>query len=242
LDKKNKSEQRQTLGEEQRADATVPATVGPEKRLPRMVRRPNARFSAAVKRTFLQYIAQGYCVEASCRAAGVSSCTIYAHKAKDPEFAAAYAEAQAANIGVVDDEIRRRAIEGWLEPVYQGGELVGHVRKYSDPLLTLLAKSRDARYREKTALEVSGPGGSPVQLLASRIVAFARHEREAMADYLRAVVLGEDLPAIEPGLLQALAESLPGAVVAAQYSTVPDNVLEALAAGSGVHDDGVDHV
>lgn len=206
-----------------------------------MVKRPNARFGPEVKRAFLAHISEGYCVEASCRAAGIGTSIVYRHKARDPEFAAAFAEAQAASLGIVDDEIRRRAIEGWLEPVYQGGELVGHVRKYSDPLLTLLAKSRDARYRDKTALEVSGPGGSPIQLLASRIVAFARHEREAMAEYLRAVVLGEDLPAIEPGLLQALAESLPGAITQAQLQHVPQGVLEAMADGAGLHDDGIDH-
>jgi hypothetical protein len=42
----------------------------------------------------------------------------------------------------IEDEMLRRGVEGWDEPVYQKGELVGHVRKYSDQMLAQLHRIR----------------------------------------------------------------------------------------------------
>jgi hypothetical protein len=52
-------------------------------------------------------------------------------------------------------EIRRRAIEGWNDPVYQMGQRVGSVRKYSDVLLIFLAKRLMPEYRDKVTLDVN---------------------------------------------------------------------------------------
>ena len=45
-------------------------------------------------------------------------------------------------------ECDRRALEGWDEPVYRKGQVMGIVRKYSDVLLIFRMKKLDPSYRE----------------------------------------------------------------------------------------------
>jgi hypothetical protein len=56
----------------------------------------------------------------------------------------------------LEREAIRRAVDGWDEPVYQGGILVGVKRKFSDSLLIFMLKGvRQEKYRE-TSQEVTG--------------------------------------------------------------------------------------
>ncbi len=73
----------------------------------------------------------------------------------DEAFTFAYHIADEAANRHIEAEIRRRAIDGWEEPVYQQGNLVGTVRKYSDTLLIFYAKRRMPEYREKHQLDVT---------------------------------------------------------------------------------------
>lgn len=62
-------------------------------------------------------------------------------------------------MGVVslEAEARRRAMDGVDEPVYHKGEVVGHVRKYSDTLLIFLLKAhRPHKYRDNYKIEHGG--------------------------------------------------------------------------------------
>lgn len=70
----------------------------------------------------------------------------------------------AKSIGVerLEDEARRRAMDGVLEPVYSYGEKVGHIRKYSDSLLMFLIKGHKKQYVDR--YEVSGPDGTPIRV------------------------------------------------------------------------------
>lgn len=54
------------------------------------------------------------------------------------------------------DEMKRRAVDGVDEPVYQGGVLVGTKRVYSDSLLLAMAKRFDPDFIERKQLEVAG--------------------------------------------------------------------------------------
>ncbi|RNE91427.1 hypothetical protein EBL85_13610 [Marichromatium sp. AB32] len=72
------------------------------------------------------------------RTACVSS--FYWTRNRDPEFAAEWDTALAEASADVELEIHRRAVEGYEEPVYQKGELVGTITRYSDRLLELRAK------------------------------------------------------------------------------------------------------
>lgn len=68
----------------------------------------------------------------------------------DPDFAAQLEQAKVQVVETYEQEIHRRGVEGWDEPVYQGGKLVGVVRKYSDVLLIFRTKAlAPDRYRDR---------------------------------------------------------------------------------------------
>ena len=85
----------------------------------------------------------------ACNEAGIDLSTPYKWKKRYPAFAEKFAEAEQRSNDSIDMEIYRRAIEGWKEPMVSAGQYVCDVTKYSDSMLTLLAKSRMKKYREK---------------------------------------------------------------------------------------------
>lgn len=102
-------------------------------------------------------------VSEACKAAGVGRTTHYRWLGEDEAYEKAFFEAKDAAIHVLEEEALRRAIDGWDEPVYQGGELVGTKRKYSDTLLIWMGKAMaPKRHRDRT--EISGEGGGPIQV------------------------------------------------------------------------------
>lgn len=110
---------------------------------------------------FLDALADTCHVTDAAKTAGVSRRTVYDHRAAHPEFAAAWDEAKVVGADALEDEAVRRAKEGTLKPVFQGGELVGHVREYSDTLLIFLLKgAKPAKYRER--FELTGKDGAPL--------------------------------------------------------------------------------
>lgn len=115
---------------------------------------------------FLAYIEQNKScsVREACEHVGVKRKQVRHLKRVDDEFAADYREARGyANEHIVA-EISRRAIEGWDEPVFHNGEIVGEIRKYDGRLLTLLAKAYVPEFRDVTRLEHTGPGGGPLEV------------------------------------------------------------------------------
>jgi len=99
----------------------------------------------------------------ACKEVGIARRTFYLWIKTDKKFLAAYQEAQEEAIESLEKEARRRAIEGTLEPVYQGGKRVGAIRKYSDTLLIFLLKgAKPEKYRDRH--EVTGAKGGPIQV------------------------------------------------------------------------------
>jgi hypothetical protein len=88
------------------------------------------------------------------RAVQISAAHLHAWK-QQPAFAKAYALAHEIAVDMAEDELLRRATEGVLEPVFQGGRLVGGVRKYSDNLLITYLKAQRAAYKDKTDVTVT---------------------------------------------------------------------------------------
>jgi hypothetical protein len=104
---------------------------------------------------FLEELAR--CGNVSATAVKVGRRTVYDRRSTDPVFAAAMKEALDVAVEFMEAEARRRAVDGTLRPVYQGGELVGHVREYSDVLLIFLLKAhRPEKYRDRAAVEHTG--------------------------------------------------------------------------------------
>jgi hypothetical protein len=105
---------------------------------------------------FLEGLAAGMSVTAAAALAGVHRDTAYGWKERDPEFAEAWMRARNAGTDRLEDEGWRRAFEGTERPVFQQGQLVGHIREYSDNLLMFLLRGRRPEYRDNSKLEVSG--------------------------------------------------------------------------------------
>jgi hypothetical protein len=102
----------------------------------------------------VQYAVTGRKRDAA-RAVGTHFNTVARQKKLDPEFAAACDDAyEMYKEQVIETEVHRRGIEGWDEPVYQGGRVVGSVRKYDSALLLAHARRHIPEYREKYQVEL----------------------------------------------------------------------------------------
>lgn len=81
----------------------------------------------------------------------------------DPEFAAAVEQAMEEGTDRLEEEAIRRGRDGVVKPVFQGGEQVGEITEYSDKLLEMMLVGKRSAIFGKRALEVSGPGGKPME-------------------------------------------------------------------------------
>ncbi len=113
---------------------------------------------------FLEALAQTGSVSRAAKAAAVHRSTAYDARHAEPEFAALWAEAEEISVQEMEAEGRRRAVEGTLKPVFQGGKQVGEVREYSDTLLIFLLKARRPDvYRDNAKVVVAGDPANPVK-------------------------------------------------------------------------------
>lgn len=87
----------------------------------------------------------------------------------DPDYADAFRLAEEVAADKLEEEARRRAVQGVDEPVFYKGESVGSIKKFSDTLLIfLLNGARPEKYKQRNHTEVTGKGGGPIQV-ASRV-------------------------------------------------------------------------
>lgn len=114
-----------------------------------------------VRVAFLAVLAAGGSPTKASGAVGIDRRTAYTWKVKDAEFSEAWDDAVEAGNDGLEDEARRRAVDGIDKPVTVAGEREV-VKEYSDTLLTLMLKGRRrAVYSDK--VEHSGPNGAPIQ-------------------------------------------------------------------------------
>src|SRR5262249_25611794 len=89
-------------------------------------------------------------VAAAARAAGVTRAGAYRRRESDPDFAAAWDEALEASTDALVAEMYRRAVEGTERPLLYKGQVVAHVREFSDQLAMFLARAHGPKvYRDK---------------------------------------------------------------------------------------------
>ncbi len=87
---------------------------------------------------FITHLAECGNVSGACRRAKVGRATVYLWRANDHEFAAEWEQAALLGASGLEDEARRRAFEGTLKPVFQGGKKVGSICEYSPAATTPL--------------------------------------------------------------------------------------------------------
>jgi hypothetical protein len=126
--------------------------------------------------TFLGALEVSGNISAAARRAGVGRATAYRHRQAEPEFRSGWDEALEVATDALEDEARRRAVEGWEEPVFQGGQEVGRIRKYDSTLLIFLLKAhRPEVYRDNAAVQHSGDLTIRVEYSDEVLAAEARH-------------------------------------------------------------------
>lgn len=114
------------------------------------------------QKVFLAEVSKGAMLSEACATARISKSTAYQARKKDPEFAARFEEAMEASADLLEREAKRRAVEGYDDPVFFNGEVVGYRKVYSDQLLALLLRGRRRTvFGDKH--EISGSGGGPLQ-------------------------------------------------------------------------------
>jgi len=120
------------------------------------------KVTAAKRSAFLSALTVDANVTKAAAQTGISRQEWYRERGENPAFAAAWEEAVAIGVEALEDEARRRAIDGVEVPVFYQGEAVGAVRKYSDTLLIFLMKAHlPKKYADRQ--EITGVGGGPIQ-------------------------------------------------------------------------------
>lgn len=106
---------------------------------------------------FLASLSECGNVTKAAEAVGVNRVYLYEVRAEDEAFKKQWEEAAKLGALRLEDEARRRAIDGWEEPVWHKGKRCGKVRKYSDTLLIVLLKAHHPdKYAERNKTEHSG--------------------------------------------------------------------------------------
>ena len=100
---------------------------------------------------FVSCLQEGASVTRAAQRAELDRSRLYYWRSQDAHFRKIWDEAIEAGSDVIEDEALRRAVEGVEKPVYRGGEVVGHVRDYSDAMLTMLLKARRPEKYSNTA-------------------------------------------------------------------------------------------
>lgn len=132
----------------------MPQTIRQFKRDKRTKKQKQADFIAA----FVDLVS----VSRAAVKAKVHRTVIYDWIKSDSNFKIIYEAACELATGKLEDEAVRRAFEGTVKPVYQGGKLVGKIREFSDTLLIVLLKARaPEKYKERVSNEHKIP--DPIQ-------------------------------------------------------------------------------
>lgn len=116
-------------------------------------------FTQQVIADILNHIVNYGVITHACMSKGVSSRTLEELVKQYPALMDLKDEAKNLYRDKVSRAVHNRAIEGWLEPVFYKGSLVGFVRKFSDRMLELQAKRYIPEYRDRSAMDVNVAGG-----------------------------------------------------------------------------------
>lgn len=132
----------------------------------RSTRRPRAIGPTAISK-FLKTLCDGSSVQTAVTAAGPwDRRRWYDLRDASEPFAAAWDEAVEAGTDCLEQEARRRAVEGVPKGVYHQGQRVDTEQQYSDGLLQFLLNGRrPEKYKQVSRVEHTGKDGGPIKTL-----------------------------------------------------------------------------
>lgn len=136
-------------------DHLVPTTLDPN--------HPLARLRDPRQRAFVESFCRYGRISAASKKTKIDRARHYSWLRSDAVYREAWKWAEEVRRANIEDEIYRRGVEGWLEPVYHQGDRCGYVRKYSDSLLKLLAQAEMPDKYGQRRVQVTGPDGGPIQ-------------------------------------------------------------------------------
>ncbi len=169
------------------------------------------KLTRELQKRFLEALADTGSVSTAAAVAGTSRTRVYELRRADPTFASAWQEAEDIAADRLEDEARRRALEGVPELLVSAGKLVRDdqgqpitVRRYSDNLLLALLRAHRPPRRERSVR---------FQLPALHSAADAAG---AMASIAAAVAVGEITPG-EAAELSRLVEAYMRAIEVSEF-------------------------
>lgn len=134
-----------------------------------MPRKPPVEFTHERKEAFIEAYRRTGLVYLSAEAAGVSDWTVQDHRKKDPEFNQLCEQAKQRWVDeVLVREALRRAVTGIEEPIIGGkfrDEIVTHVRRYSDGLLSSMLRANRQEFRDGQSEASQAAGSQPVMFI-----------------------------------------------------------------------------
>ena len=120
--------------------------------------------AAKAKELFLDIFRVTGNVSQAAKAAGIHRSSVYEWQESDEKFSAAYNVAAIESNEALEAEAHRRGVIGVKQPVYQGGQMVGYIKKYSDTLLLkLLAARMPDKYADRRNQKIDVSGGMVVE-------------------------------------------------------------------------------
>ncbi len=138
----------------------------PRSKTPLLPPKAPVEFTPELKVRYLENLRATGFVTVSADLVGVTARCVNDHMNRDRVFLEECQHAKAYHTeNVLVREAQRRAVEGVQEPIIGGqfkDEIVTHVTKYSDNLMALMLKARDASYSKGAGDgEGGGAGGGP---------------------------------------------------------------------------------
>ena len=98
-------------------------------------------------------------ITACCRLLNIAVQNVRIARINDPKFDEDVKAAIEEGVDMLEEEARRRAVDGVLKPVFFQGEPCGNVREYSDQLLIALLKAnRPKKYNPGVNVKFGGDG------------------------------------------------------------------------------------
>lgn len=134
-------------------------------------------FDETTQRRFLAFLSSNGNVTMSAERAGISRSVVYKFFRTDEKFSKRMYDARQEAADRLEEEARRRGVDGWEEPVFYKGDVCGSVRKYSDSLLLALLKAnKPEKFRERS--DVSGSLAVDQNLTFADIVRIETEKRQ----------------------------------------------------------------